>query len=188
MTPDTHVKLEKVRKYSASLRGVFKLLFALVAIAGVVGLLVIALSSFEETSISFGDLVLRGDEVTASVRMAGAIGLLIGRGVALKLLYHLVKLFDLYANGYIFTADNVAQIRQIGISVFLFTAGWLYSLVMRAILGGADALPADAGEISSINVGSSGVFGFVLTGVIIIIVSWIMDVGRELREEQDLTV
>ena len=55
-------------------------------------------------------------------------------------------------------------------------------LVLTAPIGGEDS------GRTTIAIGIPGPFAIVLTGIIIIIVSWVMDVGRELREEHDLTV
>jgi hypothetical protein len=110
--------------------------------------------------------------------------------ILLKLLRHLGGLFGLYAKGIIFAADNVRHIRHIGIAVFMFCATWVYAILAKLLLLILDQpVPAAAAGPDSIgfNVDNYPLLGF-MTGIIIIIISWIMDVGREMREEQDLTV
>lgn len=190
MTPETEAKLAKVRKYSASLRLLFNFFTALIVIGGVISLFILLLAKSDDTSIAIGTLVFRGDEITPALQLLGAIGLLISFGIAFKLLRHLSRLFGLYAEGQIFTAENVRQIRQIGISVFLFCLIWAWEIVVRVILVATNhPLPAqEAGDKTLSLQLSNGLFNAVIAGIIIIVVSWIMDVGRELREEQDLTV
>lgn len=178
-------KLAQVKKYSASLRTLFQVLFGLLAIAGLVALAIVAIS--REGNVDIAGRIYRGDELTPLIRSVGVVGIVLGMGLALKLNYHLIRLFDLYARGRIFMADNVRQIRQIGISVFLFILLWVFDLIAKVVLPSVDAGGSEAARGIEINLGGAPL-GLAVAGIVIMIVSWIMDVGRELREEQDLTV
>jgi hypothetical protein len=189
MSPETDKKLDRVRKYSASLRRLFQLITAVVAIGAVIELALLFADRGVNATIDIGPLRFVGDAITPSVRLIAAVGLVLLFGIALKLLHHIAALFGLYAKGDIFTAENVRQIRQIGISAFSFLAVWIYSLIadLYLTLTGAGAAAAEGGD-ATIAIGLAEPFHAALAGIVIIIVSWIMDVGRELREEQDLTV
>jgi len=190
MTPETEAKLAKVRKYSASLRLLFNFFTVLIVIGAVISVFILLLAKSADTQISISGIVFRGDEITPAMQLIGAIGFLISFGIAFRLLRHLSRLFGLYAQGQIFTAENVREIRQIGISVFLFCLTWGWDIVARLILFATNQ-PMPAAEAGQNTLGlqtPSDPFSVVLAGIIIIVISWIMDVGRELREEQDLTV
>ena len=109
----------------------------------------------------------------------------------MKLIFHLCRLFDCYARGEIFTAESVRQIRAIGISVFLFIWVWVYQVIARAVLdvpGAVSDGSASGLSVPGASFGTPDPIGAVLTGTMIVLISWIMDVGREMREDQDLTV
>lgn len=194
MSPDMQQKLEKVRKYSASLSTAFAFAWLVIAFAGLVGLILILIANDSQrvpTVIEFGRAAYAGEEITWTVKVIVAIGWVIALLVVLKLLGHLGKLFGHYARGEIFTADNVQQIRQIGVSAFLFVCVWIYELIANALLGslvGGTPLEEPGLAVRGWGLGVPWPLGVVFTGIMIIVVSWIMDVGRELREEQDLTV
>jgi predicted small integral membrane protein len=99
----------------------------------------------------------------------------------LKLNFHLINLFGLYADGKLFNRENVHQIRQIGIIILLFPALWVLGLIIPGFL------PAE-GLSRTAMTGGQDPFAELIVGGIIIVLAWIMDVGRELREEQDLVV
>jgi len=191
MTPETEAKLERVRKYSTSLRRVFNFFRFILAIASLVALLIVLTRGTSEASASFAFFgrEFSGGEISWTLKILVVIWVLIVFGVAQKFLGHLAALFDLYAQGRIFTADNVYQIRQIGISVFLFCLGSAYSIVARIILLAiGHPLGASPPAADSISLSFDGPLNAILAGTIIIVISWIMDVGREMREESDLTV
>ena len=183
-------RLEKVTRYSASLRTLFTFAFAIVAASAVISALVLLLGPVDGRDVVVGHRVYSGEEITTTIRIVEAIGSLLGFAIVLMLLHHLRVLFGLYASGQIFTAENVRQIREIGVSVMLFTAVWAYDLLADILLGVGPAMPVS----TAVRIGSG--IGFrlpapftpIVAGIIIVIVSWVMDAGRELREEQDLTV
>lgn len=189
MTPETERKLAKVRKYSASLRRLFNFLAVLVGIGCLVSLLVLLSRSADNATLAIWQLEFTGEQMTPTLKVLASIYLLIIFAIALKLLRHLALLFGLYARGQIFTAENVRQIRQIGISVFLFCLSSLYSIFARLYLFAIDhPLPPSGPDQETVGLSFDASVMQILGGIIIIVISWIMDVGREMREEQDLTV
>lgn len=105
--------------------------------------------------------------------------------IVLKGLYHLHKLFTNYAKGNIFTTASVAQIRQFGITLLL--AATLDMLVVLPI-----ALVAVTKARHLLREGTTVVMTLPLeslfSGGFLILVSWVMDAGRALREENELTI
>lgn len=189
MSPESEAKLAQVRKYSASLRSLFSFLQFVVVIGGCISVLLLLLTSGEDTGVAIGDMVFRGDELTPTVRILGVFTVLIGFGIAVKLVRHLRNLFSLYAEGRIFTGENVAQIRQIGISILLFGSIWVWTIAARLVLFALDhPIPQYEAGREAIGLTVNLPLATVVGGIIVIVISWIMDVGRELREEQDLTV
>jgi hypothetical protein len=194
MSPETETRLAQVKKYSASLTTVFLFASLVLAFAGLIGLIIVLTANESQriaSTIAFGGASFTGEEITWTVKIVVAIGMALSVGIALKLLHHLAALFGHYAKGEIFTSETVRQIREIGISVFLFVTVWLYGLLAHYVLGvpGAVRQAAESGiEVRGWGVGLPEPLTVVLAGIMIIVVSWIMDVGRELREEQDLTV
>lgn len=188
MTTETAAKLEKVKKYSASLRDLFKFFFAL----GLVGWLVLTITMWldampQRSAVQIGHLVYSGDSITLTVRVLGYVFRTLSLAIALKVNFHLIKLFALYAEGKIFGAENVQQIRHVGITILMLPALFVLTLFVPLLAPGGEGLSptisAGAGWI-----GGGLAFQNIIYGTIIIMVSWIMDVGRELREEQDLVV
>lgn len=176
------VCLENVRKYSTSLKRLFQFLFVLVALALVVeAVLILTGAEPFNSSVRIGDTEYSGDSIPGTIRMIALIGTVLGSGILLKLDFHLIKLFSLYAGGKIFSAENVHQIRQIGITVLLFPALWVLGVIVPSLIPGE-------GLTKVIAIDGRDPFTELIVGAIIMVVSWIMDVGRELREEQDLVV
>ena len=191
MSPETEKKLAQVKKYSASLKTLFQLAAAFAGIAGLVSLLLVLTAPVggEDTgrTIDFVGLSYSGDAITWPVKIVIAIGIALIFAIIISLLHNLAKLFAHYSQGEIFTAGSVRRIRDIGIAVFMFIAVWIYALVGAYILQLLER-GTTLQQTRTIGIGIPGPFAIVLTGIIIIIVSWVMDVGRELREEHDLTV
>jgi hypothetical protein len=97
----------------------------------------------------------------------------------------LIRLFGRYARGDIFTEETVGGIRHIG---YVLLLGQALSPVYQALLTLVLTLPNPPGDrLVSIGLGSSNVSA-VLTGLMIIVVAWIMDEGRRLQEDQALVI
>lgn len=126
-------------------------------------------------SLSFGRLSLFTEisgspMVTVATGLAGLAFSMVGLGI----LYYL---FGLYRRGLIFTSANVRCYRWIGL--WLLT-GWLLAnlfqlLKLFAAPDGAMVLTFTLDE-------------YFFGGIQVLMVAWIMDEGRALREEQALTI
>jgi hypothetical protein len=127
--------------------------------------------------------------------------------------WNLARLFRFYERGQIFSADTIRCIKKLGI---LFVAGWLIGMPMRvspfhrqvppppppsATVSSQDASEKTAyitrvrivthtfrEGFFSFDFGTGVDFGLLLGGAVIILVAWIMEEGRKMQEEQELTV
>jgi hypothetical protein len=169
-------QLRKVRSASRSLQRFFILLLVL-TVAG----LLATLFGPEPPPVELAGITFGADAVTGRIQTLWILERALGAAIALKAFVHLIRLFGLYANGRIFTRDNVRQLRQLGITLVLLPVLWLgvFLAVVPEIRDMGDgwiramaSFPMMAG----------------LGGAIVILIAWIMDVGRELRDEHDLVI
>ncbi len=95
--------------------------------------------------------------------------------------YLLYKLLGLYRMGVIFTAENVAAIRKIGWAlVSIDIAAMLQTLITGPVLTFFQITP---GHISArLEV------GFLIVGLFVVLIAYVMDMGRELKEQDSLVI
>ena len=122
MTAETAEKLQKVQKYSASLRNLFLFLFVLGALAWLIQtILILSGTPPSDATVLIGNTEYSGDSISGAIR---------------------------------------------ALPLFISAEG----LSTRLVASGCVS------------------FNALIVGTIVIVIAWIMDVGRELREEQDLVV
>jgi hypothetical protein len=90
------------------------------------------------------------------------------QGLAFFAIGTLLRLFWLYSKGILFTGRNVNCIRFLG---YYFIVDWFIKYLMQSLLQDVDLS-----------------FTPLFVGVIIDFFAWIMDEGRKIKEEQELTV
>ena len=176
MSTESTTRLREVQRVSRTLRAFFILTFVLT----VLGLLA-ALFGPEPRPIELVGSVFAPELVTAKLRFVWFTKTVLRAAVALKAFYHLIRLFGLYADGRIFTARNVGQIRQLGVTLLLLPALWV--LVLLAVV--PEIAATDNGWL---NLLPSFPMTAGLGGGIVIMLAWIMDVGRDLRDEHELVI
>ena len=139
----------------------------------------------------------------SSSRTAGGLGhplLNILLTVVLGFWYwNLAKLFRFYEYGLIFAAETIHCIKTLGV---LCAINWLILLVLNIVnrwfpVPPLPPLPPGV-KVTVVKTGFSmgffsfsigGVnFGDLLAGIVIILIAWVMDEGRKIQEEQELTV
>lgn len=120
---------------------------------------------------------------TAMMRGVTGVLLLLQVAVVMLVLEHLAKLFAQYAKGEIFTSAAVARIRKVGYTLLALPVisllNSLFALVMTTTLPGGNGF-----DSAHLAFPMTGLF----TGSMVLLISWIMDVGRALREENELTI
>lgn len=80
----------------------------------------------------------------------------------------MLRLFQLYGRGILFSAKNVTCIRFLG---WWLMIGWVIDYQMQGLL-------------KDLSLSTTPLF----VGLLIIFIAWIMDEGRKIQEEQELTV
>jgi hypothetical protein len=97
----------------------------------------------------------------------------------------LIKLFTLYEKGIIFAVDNVKYFRRLGYLLVLWSfASVLYEVLITNIFSVTHP-PAQIAIVLNLQIMN---FSTLITGIIIIVISWVIDEGRELEDEKALTI
>jgi hypothetical protein len=195
MDSDAHAQLERIKKYSRSLQRLMQFFLIVMAIAGI-GTAVVLLSWSAPPRpdptvtrfLSLNGLVFEWSAAPIAAKALGALYLAAIYVVVFMIAQRMTRLFGLYAAGRIFTAEHVREIRTIGILLIACSLTWILTLPIPLMLN----VPADeasgsiaAGPTMSVRTDNLSPF---FCGLIVIFVSWVMDVGRRLREENDLVV
>jgi len=122
---------------------------------------------------------------------------LVMEGILCVWYWKLARLFQFYERGLIFTSETIRCIKTLGV---LCVINWLFTSVGMVLkhLSPPPPLPSPGITIkiipSSFSMGffSFSIYGInvglLLAGIIIVIIAWIMDEGRKIQEEQELTV
>ncbi len=106
-------------------------------------------------------------------------------GINLFILYTLIKLFNLYEQGDIFSMQHVRYIRNIGYALLL---GQIWNPVYQFLMGLVLTLHNPPGHrFAAVTLDQTNV-GILLTALLVILISWIIAEGCKLREEQQLTI
>ena len=126
-------------------------------------------------------VVFKGTAITDKIHGLWLMEMLLGAALSLKILYHLIRLMMQVSRGKIFTAQSVAQIRQVGLTFAGALVIWLVVLI-------AAAPEIAAAQDQWLNVMPSFPLGALMGACLFLFASRIANEGRELREEQDLVV
>ena len=99
--------------------------------------------------------------------------------------YYLRRLFLLYEQGQIFLLANVRCFKKLS---WVLIWSFAVDIVSRSLLSVVLSLPNPSGQrIVTVELSSSDLT-VLLIGGILAVISWVMEEGRNLQEEQDLTV
>lgn len=125
--------------------------------------------------------------LTSSEKFLGFIFNCIPMAVYLFILYSLIKLFRLYEQGEIFSLKNVKNIRNVGYGLLIGQLIYpFYSVIMGLVLTLGNPKGQHLRYIA-ITLDQTNI-GILLTGLLVILISWIMAEGCKLQEEQQLTI
>jgi hypothetical protein len=187
MDPRVEARLEQVKRTSHGARRACFWMMVLVSLAAAVT--VLARLTLPEGQGPAGwawtcnvdGLRVPCSELAPQVMTVFLVALLGGVALTLTALYRLARLFGNYSRGEIFTRGSVGEIRWIG---YVLAAGAVFQLLLFvAVL----TLRADGGEWP-IELQFDLPIVPVLVASLVMLLSWVMDVGAELREENELTV
>ena len=104
--------------------------------------------------------------------------------------WKLFRLFNLYEHGLIFSAQTIRCIKILGM---LCVVGWVLGAALQVL---PHPLPPGASVVRhgyrmgffSFDFGTGMDVGLLFAGIVIVLIAWIMDEGRKIQEEQELTV
>jgi hypothetical protein len=175
ISPKTNPRLKRIQKISAYFRTLFfvsALLFVVIGVVEIIELPILHISDLAHSNPSrFRDAIFMGVSIicwTAETWFA-------------------YKLFFFYARGDLFTPEIVRYLRRIGYVSILI--GFWSAFKLYFLFGFLGDNPSAAGAIAA-------KFGVILVqlvfsivpGFVTIFIAWVMDEGRKIQEEQELTV
>lgn len=155
--------------------------------------------SFIEPYLASGAISMKipGGSNTESIRLydhhfstfakwVGFLGSLLRDAMFMVGIYFLIKLFELYEQGRLFTQAHVRHFKGIGIMLFICsTVGMMMADMIHTLAATFDK-PVGQREIA-IGFGTPNV-ELAIIGALIIVASWIMGEGTKLKEEQEFTI
>ena len=178
--------LEKIQKASRRFRIFFTIIMAITPIIPIAIILMInELPPGLKVQI-FKNIAIYGpDPLSLNIRLLASTASLIPSVVTVIGFFYLIKLFKYYENGKIFYQENVSCYRKIGyILIISMFAGIVNNSLMSMIL----SLNNPPGQRQlAIGLSSNDLTKLVI-GLLIILISWIMDKGREIQDEQQYTI
>ncbi len=182
MDKEALARLENIRKVSGIVRGICKGLFgaSILAYAGLAMIVSMVFASGDGT-FSIRETTIPVHSFSIGTIFLFLIFLAVPFIIVLKGLFHVIKLFFYYEKGAIFTAESVAQLKQIGVTFLLWTGYEIFALIL------ALGLSAYRNNSMSVDIGGSMLLSLFL-GVFFVLISWVMDNGRGLHEENELTI
>lgn len=184
MNPRVEERLEKVKRTSRSARrACFLLMIFVLLMAGVMALSTVGLpESMTCKGAELSSLRRPCSDLAPQVVAFAYVALVGVVALVLAALYRLARLFANYARGEIFTRASVRELRLIG---YLAVANAVFQGVLFIA---ALALAADGAVESPASLRADLPFGPMLAAGFVLLLSWVMDVGAEIREENELTV
>lgn len=118
-------------------------------------------------------------------RLMGLAVSILPSGIAMVFLWWLIQLFSSFARGEVFTGATVRHIRNLGWTMIV---GVISAPIYDALISYTLTMHNPPGErIISIGLDSTEFEELIMAGIIILI-SWVMEEGRKLRESDELTV
>lgn len=123
--------------------------------------------------------------LTMMTRLLALAASFITTGVVMACVYQLIRLFRFYEHAEIFTEGTVGCLRTLGrLLIGLFVAG----IIQQPLLSVALTLQNPPGQrMLTFGLNSDNITVLLFGGVVVLI-TWVMDEGRKLQEEQRLTV
>jgi hypothetical protein len=181
MNPRTEARLEKVKRMSHSGGRACLLLMGLLLLAA--GVEVFATLAIPESqTCEVGGLRQLCSELPREVVTLTVVGMVGAAAFVLTALYRLARLFQNYARGEIFTRASVREIRFLG---YLAVAFAVFQVVLFVA---ALVLVAGVGAEWPAELRFEFPIGALVMAMFILLLAWIMDIGAEMREENELTV
>ena len=168
-TPTANPRTNRIQKFSAVLRTFFRITAVLSAVGGLVNIWWALPVHVPERSGSANAIAIRG--VTNLILAVG--------------FWLCGKLFMYYARGELFSPKIVACIRQIG---WVGIIKGVVSAISTFVFIHWGPAPPSVGLIIAAPISFLTMLLGIVPGIALICVAWVMDEGRKIQEEQELTV
>lgn len=184
MNPRTEARLEKVKRTSRSARRTCFWLMVLVSlVAAVMALTTVGLpESLTCKGVEPSSVPRPCSDLAPQVVAFAYVNLIGSLALVLAALHRFARLFGHYARGEIFTRASVREFRLVAYIAVTFVVFQGVLLVVALALAANGAIESAASLPVLFGVGP------ILMAGLIVMLSWVMDVGAEMREENELTV
>jgi hypothetical protein len=183
-------KIRKIRAFGRSARVVCSALFSLSFVVGVLAMLVVLLamiSGHREPGSNNRELddLMRAALTPLQFNVWAFCILSLVLSIWLGVLRQLERVFGSLAAGAIYTPENVRRVRNVGLLCLLWSS--LDILIPAMILVGLRFIDAPGPiDVDRVLPSLSELFRVVVTPGLILLVSWIMDVGLYEKEHADV--
>lgn len=172
----------RIKRMSGKLRAVSALLFwATPALCAVYWLYFNEFPEVMKAKIG----ILGRPELSIVNRVLCFVATMLPAGVAMYGFSVLRGLFGLYSGGEIFSARNVACYRKLG-RTLLYWAGAVFLNTTLISLAASVGMPPGQRHVT-VGFGSIELVAL-FAGAVALVISWVMDEGRRIEEEQALTI
>ena len=191
MKPETEARIRSVQKFArngwqaCALAGALLGIFTVMAFAQIV-----SGPRLSGTGINVGPVSVTADQLaTVSSKVWTFVVLTVFMSLTAWMLLHLYRLFKQLEAGSIYTKQNVYHLRQVGlasmaVAVFQFLLPLIaFGLAELGWIDGSFVTSVGAGNGVPTLVGQS--LSGLVTASLILLASWIMDVGRVVSEDAD---
>ncbi len=170
--------MEKLQRQSKFIRIVGQIAFWLAIVAGITAIFALWLAPSSDLDINIDNVKFKIDQLLPWHRLllTGIVIMVIGVvGYGVR---HFYRLFKLYEQGEIFGEDNVRHFAAIGKAMMMW-------FLVRVLINLSMFAHAEYAEMKlNFNLSISSL----IIGIAIILISKVMDEGRKIREEQELTI
>jgi hypothetical protein len=195
MTPETEARVRSVQKfgrYARSICGFFAVMLCLL-LFGMTAVIVSGPMPDSGLEIGLGAYNVTAAQLTTlPIKLWSFVVMMITVGVVAWILLHLHRLFGQLAAGQIYTKHNVWHLRQIGLLMMAMAVFQLilplisFVLVEVGFIDRALVTFVDSnGEGNALLTGWTSFGGFI-PAALVLLASWIMDVGREVSEDAEV--
>lgn len=133
---------------------------------------------------SLGDFSLP-EELTLIQRLLGLLISLVPLAIQMVALVTLLRLLRLYRDGSVFSGAHVACFKRLGQSLVAYACVGIVQKTAIVLVMTMNNPPGK--RMLTLGISSDDITLFVV-GAIVLMISWVMDEGRKLTEEQTLTV
>jgi multisubunit Na+/H+ antiporter MnhC subunit len=179
-------KIQKIRSFGRNARSVCAVLMGLTLILIAVVLVVVLLPNGAAGPSISGNVyeILSSPVSPLLLKMWVLVGVVVGIGVWLAALLQLHRLFGSLATGAIYTSENVRRVRNVGLLALLWAVGNIVFPATRIVAHGFISAPVPM-DLDRVFPSSGEIFTSFATAGLVLLVSWIMDVGLYEKQHAD---